>query len=182
MPGLGSYFKKVGVIPASRRAVGAALGVGDDVIVWPGGELDAMRAWKKRDEVVLGNRKGFVRQAIRSGVPITPVATIGGSDTVFVVSEGRWLAKKLGIKKFFRSEMCPIVIGAPFGLSLEALPMHIPLPSKIRVEIQDPIEVSCDEDKQNDAAYVDSIYAQVEQSIQAGVDRLAKKRRFPIFG
>ena len=46
---------------------------------------------------------GFVRTAIRSGVPIVPVATVGGHDTVFVLSEGRWLANGLdrvsGLKK-----------------------------------------------------------------------------------
>jgi len=36
-----------------------------------------MRSWKKRDTVVLDGRKGFIRQAIRSGVPVVPVATIG---------------------------------------------------------------------------------------------------------
>jgi hypothetical protein len=35
--------------------------------VWPGGEEDAMRNWRKRDVAVLAGRKGFVRQAMRSG-------------------------------------------------------------------------------------------------------------------
>ena len=37
----------------------------------------------------------MVRQAIRSGVPIVPVASVGGHDTVFVLSEGRWLVHGL---------------------------------------------------------------------------------------
>jgi len=182
MPGIGDYFKKVGVIPASRASVSAAFEKGHDVVIWPGGEVDAMRSWKKRDEVILGNRKGFIRQAIRSGVPITPVATTGGHDTVFVLSEGRAIAKRLHLKKWLRSEICPVILGAPFGLSVEAFPMHIPLPSKIRVELLDPIEVSRDTDKENDQTYVDGLYKKVEQSIQAGVDRLAAKRKFPVFG
>ena len=182
MPGLGSYFKKVGVIPASCTSVTAAFEKGHDVVVWPGGELDAMRAWSKRDQVVLGNRKGFVRQAIRSGVPITPVATTGGHDTVFVLSEGRALAKRLNLKKWLRSEMSPIILGAPFGITIEAFPMHIPLPSKIRIELLDPIDVSKDTDKENDQVYVDQLYKKVERSIQAGVNRLAAKRKFPVFG
>ena len=60
--------------------------------------------------------------------------------------------------------------------------MHIPLPSKIRVELLDPIEVSRDTDKENDQAYIDGLYKKVEQSIQAGVNRLAEKRKFPVFG
>lgn len=43
MPVLGPFFKKVGVVPASRDSVTAALGAGHSVVVWPGGEVDAMR-------------------------------------------------------------------------------------------------------------------------------------------
>ena len=93
-PGLGDYFRQVGVIPASRQGVSAALGAGCDVVIWPGGEVDAMRNWRRRDEAVLGGRMGFVRTAIRSGVPIVPVASVGGHDTVFVLSEGRWIAER----------------------------------------------------------------------------------------
>ena len=94
-PGLGDYFRQAGVIPASREGVSAALSAGCDVIIWPGGEVDAMRNWRRRDEAVLGGRHGFVRQAIRSGVPIVPVASVGGHDTAFVLSEGRWIANGL---------------------------------------------------------------------------------------
>ena len=87
-PGLGDYFRAVGVIAANRRSVSVALARGEDVAVWPGGEVDAMRSRRKRDVAVLGGRTGFVKQAIRSGVPILPVATAGGHDTVFVLSEG----------------------------------------------------------------------------------------------
>jgi Diacylglycerol acyltransferase len=64
-PGLGHYMRSAGVVPARREAIEAALGAGHDVVVWPGGEVDAMRSWKKRDQVVLGGRKGFIRLAIR---------------------------------------------------------------------------------------------------------------------
>ena len=94
MPGLGDWFRAMGVIAASRTSVGTALARGEDVVVWPGGEVDAMRSWRKRDVATLGGRTGFVKQAIRSGVPILPVATVGGHDTVFVVSEGKWLATR----------------------------------------------------------------------------------------
>ena len=40
---------------------------------------------------MLAASKGFVRFALRQQVPIVPVATIGGHDTVFVLSEGRFL-------------------------------------------------------------------------------------------
>jgi 1-acyl-sn-glycerol-3-phosphate acyltransferase len=185
-PGLGDYFRQVGVIPASRPGVTAALGAGCDVIIWPGGDVDAMRNWRKRDQAVLGGRKGFVRQAIRSGVPIVPVASVGGHDTVFVLSEGQWIANGLdrisGLKRKLRGTRLPIVLGIPFGLTIETIPTHLPLPAKIRTELLDPIYVDKDPERVNDREYVNSIYLEVESAIQDGMDRLAQQRRFPIFG
>lgn len=182
LPGLGRLFRQTGVIPASREAVSRCLADGHSVVIWPGGEIDAMRAWRRRGEVELGGRRGFIRQAIRSGVPLVPVATVGGADTVFVISEGRWLARKLQLKRFLRSEMAPIVAGLPFGIWLEALPSHIPLPSKIRYEVLEPIHVDTDPARADDDAYVDAVYQQVQHRLQAGVDRLMQARRFPILG
>jgi 1-acyl-sn-glycerol-3-phosphate acyltransferase len=181
-PGLGDYFKATGVIPASRHGVTAALAAGHDVVVWPGGEQDAMRSWRKRDRAVLAGRKGFVRQAIRSGVPIVPVATVGGHDTVFVLSEGRNLARWSGLGKRLRGATMPIIAGFPFPLAIEVLPAHIPLPAKIRTEFLDPIVVDTDPARADDPAYVDEIYRCVETAIQDGIDRLAKRRGFPVFG
>ncbi len=185
-PGLGDYFRQVGVIPASREGVTTALSAGCDVVIWPGGDVDAMRSWRRRDEAVLGGRMGFVRTAIRSGVPIVPVATVGGHDTVFVVSEGRWIANGLdrvsGLKKKLRGSQLPIVLGFPFGLTIETIPTHLPLPAKIRTELLEPIDVDHDPDRVNDRKYVESIYREVESEIQSGMDRLAKQRRFPVFG
>jgi len=182
MPGLGQYFRNVGVIPAKRESVSAAFSAGHDVVIWPGGEVDAMRSWSKRYNVVLGGRTGFVRQAIRSGVPIVPVATVGGHDTVFVLSECRKLAKILRLKKYLRTDIAPLVLGFPFGITLEAFPMHIPYPAKIRNEILEPIEIDTDPERANDNAYVNKIYKEVESSIQEGVNRLAGRRKGPFFG
>ena len=184
-PGLGDYFRQAGVIPASRQGVSAALSAGCDVVIWPGGDVDAMRNWRRRDQAVLGGRMGFVRTAIRSGVPIVPVASVGGHDTVFVLSEGRWIANGLdrisGLKKKLRGSRLPIVLGFPFGLTIETIPTHLPLPAKIRTELLDPIHVDHDPERVNDREYVASIYRDVESAIQGGMDRLAKQRRFPIF-
>lgn len=179
-PGLGEYFRSNGVIPASRESVTAALGAGHDVVVWPGGEQDAMRSWRKRDTAVLAGRHGFVKQAMRSGVPIVPVATVGGHDTVFVLSEGRFLARASGLGKVLRGATMPIVAGLPFGIGIEMLPIHVPLPAKIRTELLDPIAV--DADRIDDREYVHSVYLDVERAIQKGMDRLAKRRSFPVFG
>jgi 1-acyl-sn-glycerol-3-phosphate acyltransferase len=181
-PLLGDYFRSMGVISPTAEAMSAAFTRGHDVVLWPGGEQDAMRNWRKRDTAVLANRKGFVRLAIREQVPIVPVATIGGHDTVFVLSEGRFLVKWTGLGKRLRAATLPIVSGFPFPLAIEALPVHVPLPAKIRTELLEPILLSRDPDKAEDRQYVQQIYTEVETAIQAGMDRLAKRRSFPILG
>src|SRR3954462_3985748 len=64
-PGLGHYLRALGTVPASKESITAALDRGHDVVIYPGGALDSMRPWTKRDEVVLAGRRGFVKQAIR---------------------------------------------------------------------------------------------------------------------
>jgi 1-acyl-sn-glycerol-3-phosphate acyltransferase len=143
--------------------------------------VDSFRAWTKRDQVVLGERKGFIRLAIRQRVPIVPVATIGGHDTFFVLSEGRGIAKMLGLKKHFRTDVAPITLSVPFGITLEPLPAHLPLPAKIRTEFLEPVVLDPDPERANDKEYVDSMYHDIENRIQAGVNRLAQRRRFFVF-
>jgi hypothetical protein len=74
------------------------------------------------------------------------------------------------------------VLGIPFGLTIETIPTHLPLPAKIRTELLDPIHLDHDPERVNDRAYVDSIYLQVQSAIQDAMHRLGRQRRFPIFG
>jgi 1-acyl-sn-glycerol-3-phosphate acyltransferase len=180
-PGVGHYLRAMGTVPAGRDSVTAALERGHDVIVYPGGDLDSMRPWTRRDQVVLAGRRGFVKQAIRSGVPIVPVATVGGPDTLPIVTDGRRLAKLLRLDKLTRSQVFPLALGFPLGLAPGIIP-QLPLPAKIRTEILEPVRVSSDPRREQDDEYVDAKYREVERALQSGVKRLARKRRFPIFG
>jgi 1-acyl-sn-glycerol-3-phosphate acyltransferase len=181
MPVLGDYFRKMGVLPARAESIAAALERGHDVALWPGGERDSLRPWVKRDQATLAGRKGFVRLAIRTGVPIVPIATIGGPDAMPVVASGRRLAKTLRLDKFARLKMFPIAIQLPWGISPALLP-EVPLPTKIRTAFQEPIEVDPDPERADDEKYVKAKYDEVCASIQTGMDALARRRRLPLFG
>jgi len=97
-----------------------------------------------------------------------------------------WIANGLdrisGLKKKLRGSQMPIVLGFPFGLTIETIPTHLPLPAKIRTELLEPIHVDHDPERVNDREYVESIYREVESAIQHAMNRLAAQRRFPIFG
>ncbi len=154
-PVLGSYFRKGGVLPARPESITAALESGYDVALWPGGGRDSLRPWSKRDEAVLAGRKGFVRLAIRTGVPIGPIATVGGPDGMPVIASGRGLAKALRLDKVARLKTFPIAVQLPWGISPALLP-EIPFPTKIRTAFQEPVERDDDPERADDEQYVNS--------------------------
>jgi 1-acyl-sn-glycerol-3-phosphate acyltransferase len=180
-PLIGAYFRRMGVLPAAPDSISAALAAGHDVALWPGGEVDSLRPWTKRDEAVLAGRKGFVRMAINSGVPIVPISTVGGPDGMPVLFSGRKLAKALQLDKLARIKVFPFALQAPWGISPAMLP-EIPFPTKIRTAFQDPVEVDADPERAEDDAYVDEKYDEVLASIQRGMDALARRRRLPLLG
>ncbi|HTX09476.1 MAG TPA: lysophospholipid acyltransferase family protein [Solirubrobacteraceae bacterium] len=180
-PVLGAYFRRMGVLPAAPDSITAALAAGRDVALWPGGERDSMRPWSQRDEAVLAGRKGFIKLAIRSCVPIVPVATVGGPDSMPVLATGRRLAKLIALDRVARLKMFPIAVQAPWGISPAVLP-EIPLPTKIRTAFQEPIELDCDPARAEDERYVQAKYREVQASIQDGMNTLARRRRLPLFG
>lgn len=187
VPFFGKYIRNGGGISANKDAIIAAINAGHDVMLWPGGVDDAARVWTKRDTAILGGRTGFIRLAKQLGIPIVPVATVGGHDTLFVLSEGRGLAKFINttfpkIKKMIRTDVIPITLSFPLGVTLHVLPLqNIPLPSKIRTEFLKPIYLTSMSDNPT-VEEVKSMYSKVESTIQEGMTRLAKKRKFPIFG
>jgi 1-acyl-sn-glycerol-3-phosphate acyltransferase len=180
-PLIGDYFRRMGVLPAAPDSISSALAAGHDVALWPGGEVDSLRPWTKRDEAILAGRKGFVRMAIKTGVPIVPIATVGGPDSMPVLTSGRKLAKALQLDKLARIKVFPIAVSAPWGIGPAMLP-EIPFPTKIRTAFQDPITLSKDPAKANDERYVTRKYNEVQASIQHGMDELARRRRLPLFG
>jgi 1-acyl-sn-glycerol-3-phosphate acyltransferase len=181
MPLVGGYFRKMGVLPAAPDSIAAALAAGRDVALWPGGERDSLRPWTKRDKAILAGRMGFIRLAIRSCVPIVPISTIGGPDSMPVLTTGRRLARTMRLDKVARLKLFPIAVQAPWGISPAMLP-EIPLPTKIRTAFQPAIELDCDPERAEDQDYVEAKYGEVCDSIQSGIDVLARRRRLPLFG
>jgi 1-acyl-sn-glycerol-3-phosphate acyltransferase len=180
-PVIGAYFRKMGVLPAAPDSISAALAAGRDVVLYPGGERDSLREWTKRDEAILAGRMGFVKLAINTGVPIVPVATVGGPDAMPVLATGRRLAKLLQLDRVARLKMFPVAVQAPWGIAPALLP-EIPFPTKIRTCFRDPVEIEHDPERIDDAGYVQAKYDEVRRSIQDGMDSMARRRRLPLFG
>jgi 1-acyl-sn-glycerol-3-phosphate acyltransferase len=180
IPLIGRYFRAMGVLPAAPDAIATALAEGRDVALWPGGEVDSLRPWKERDLANLAGRKGFVKMAIRAGVPIVPIATVGGADAMPVLFRGDRLSKVLQLDRLLRLKVFPLAVSLPWGIAPAALP-QLPLPAKIRTRFMPAVEVDHDPARTQDDDYVDRKYREVQNSIQQGMDALARKRALPLF-
>jgi 1-acyl-sn-glycerol-3-phosphate acyltransferase len=170
-------LRKFGTVAANHENAKLALESGAALLVYPGGDYEVFRPFWERNKVDFGGRKGYVRLAREAGVPIVPIASVGGQESVVFVSRGQWLAKLLMVDKLLRLKSVPIAIAPPWGLVISDLAGHIPLPAKIVVEALDPI--AAEELRVSDD---DVIHEKVVGSLQAGVDRLAAERRFPVIG
>jgi len=171
-PPLG-WLRKFGTVAANHENARMALESGAALLVYPGGDYEVFRPSWERHKVDFGGRKGYVRLARDAGVPIVPIASVGGQETALFLDRGQWLAKLLMVDKLLRLKSVPISLALPWGLNIGDLGGHFPLPSKIVVEALDPIDVDGDDD---------IIHEKVEASLQAGVDALAAERRFPVIG
>ncbi|WP_108919926.1 lysophospholipid acyltransferase family protein [Mycobacterium montefiorense] len=180
IPLIGRYFRSMGVLPAAPDAIATALAEGRDVALWPGGEVDSLRPWVERDHANLAGRKGFVKMAIRAGVPIVPIATVGGADAMPVLIRGDRLSKALQLDRLLRLKVFPLAVSLPWGLAPAALP-QLPLPAKIRTRFMPAVELDHDAASAEDDAYVDSKYREAQNGIQQGMDALARKRALPLF-
>ncbi len=178
----GELLKRTGVIRATRDNAAAALAAGGVVLVFPGGDYDAYRPSVSENVIGFGGRTGYVATAMEAGVPIVPSVSIGAQESQLYVTRGRWLSRALGLanlgRRLTRSDMLPITLGFPFGLSV-LLPVNMPLPTKIVTQVLPSVDIAAQFGSYASIAQVDMHVRSVMQKALWG---LAGKRRFPIVG
>ncbi len=72
-----------GCIDASRKIAEKALDQHKSLVVLPGGEAEQIRTTYGKEKVYLSNRKGFIKLAMRKGVPVVPMYVFGSSDAYY---------------------------------------------------------------------------------------------------
>ena len=175
------FFRRTGVIRATRANAAKALAAGAVVLVFPGGDFDVYRPTFGENVIDFDGRTGYITTALEAKVPIVPAVSIGGQEEQLFLSRGKWLARALGLtkleRKFFRTNILPITFGFPFGFSVLA-PVNMPLPTKIVTEVLPPVDLA----KFGEAPNIKRLDAHVRWVMQKGLKSLAAQRRFPIIG
>lgn len=172
LPGIAALTRRMGAVPAGPDGARAALQKGS-VLVYPGGDREVYRPWSRRNRIDFDGRQGFLRLAHRENVPLVPVVADGSHHTIMVLTDGRRMAERLGLARLARVKVLPVTLGIPFGLGIGGLPPHLPFPTKIRIEVLEPIDVR---ERFGDEPDWDEAYAYVTSRMQVGLSQLAGKR------
>ena len=171
----GGLLGTVGAIPAGKAPALEALAAGYNVLVMPGGDLDAARPFPRRHELGFFGRRGFVRVAQEAGVPIVPIVVAGASESLLVLSDGQQIARALRLDKTLRLKAFPISLSVPWGLGLGVVGMipYLALPTQLEVAVlsaRDPAG-------QDPDAFADELEAEMQAKLTA-----ITRDRIPVVG
>jgi 1-acyl-sn-glycerol-3-phosphate acyltransferase len=176
IPGVGPTMRKAGGIEASPDAAEHALRSGGSVIVFPGGDYDVFRPWTERHNIDFAGRTGWIRLALRTGVPIVPAVSCGAHNSVVVLSRGDRLVRWMPHLRLMRVKVMPIMLGLPWGISF-GLPT-LPLPTRTTVDVGAPIDLAehYGADADDGDGVIKWIYDDLTSQMQHTMDRLVAER------
>jgi 1-acyl-sn-glycerol-3-phosphate acyltransferase len=177
-PLLCSYALRLGVLRASHENAHRALAAGHGVLVYPGGDHETFRPFRQRRRVDLYGRKGFLRLALRARVPIVPVVSAGTHEQLVVLARGERLGHLLHWHDWARTEVYPLVLALPWGLTSGFIP-YLPLPAQTSIAFGPPIAwPGLGPTDAERPEVLERCYREVEARMQAMLDRLDEGRRF----
>jgi 1-acyl-sn-glycerol-3-phosphate acyltransferase len=174
-PGVGMLANKIGLVAAHPANAQRLLSDEERLaLVFPEGQKASRKLFWQRYRLRRFGRGGFVRTAIRAGVPIVPVAVVGAEEAMPIFAHVPLLQRLTGLIYF------PINHAFPhFGLA--AALMY--LPAKFKIRFLEPLDVSRHgpEDAQ-DLGLVQALAEEVRARIQAELDELVATRGSVWFG
>lgn len=157
LPFIGPMARKTGNAVACDEDAAELLRRGELLGVYPEGFKGVGKGWRERYKLQRFGRGGFIETALRSRVPIIPVAIVGAEEAFPMIANAKWLAKVLGMPYFPITPTFPLL--GPLGL--------LPLPSKWLIEFGEPIPMDdYPEDAADDAMLVFDLADRVRDTIQ----------------
>jgi 1-acyl-sn-glycerol-3-phosphate acyltransferase len=160
LPFIGPLARKSGVGVAREEDAYGLLARGELLGVFPEGYKGVGKGWSERYRLQRFGRGGFIEIALRTRVPIVPVAIVGAEEAYPMIANVRPLAHLLGLPFFPITPTFPLL--GPLGA--------VPLPSKWIIEFGAPMAVDdYGDDAADDAMLVfdltDSIRDRIQQML-----------------
>lgn len=179
-PTLRRYAGRLGILRAGHASAREVFARGGCVLVYPGSDMDTFRPFRDRHRIELAGRKGFLKLALREQVPIVPVVTVGTHEQLIVLWRGDRLARLVHAHRWARTEVLPIVLSFPWGLTSGYVP-YLPLPAQTRLAFLPPMTwPELGPEAADHPGELERCYREVERAMQAKLDELARGRRFLI--
>ena len=180
VPGIRAMLTPYGTVPASPENMRRALARGAALLVYPGGDHETYRASWHSAEIDFAHRTGFVRLALKNGVRIVPVVSIGGQETALFLGQGEHIARLLHLHRLLRIDVAPVQIAPPWGVTVLDLPGRLPLPAKISIKVLPPIDLR--EELGGACGDPDEGYELVTGRMQNALRELDEARVLPLIG
>ncbi|QCW49710.1 glycerol acyltransferase [Nocardioides dongxiaopingii] len=168
MPVVSSMARRSGATLACQEDAERMLRGGELVGVWPEGFKGIGKNYSERYKLQRFGRGGFVSAALRTGVPIVPLAVVGAEEIYPLVGNIPALARLIGVPYIPVTPFFPLL--GPLGL--------IPLPSKWLLEFGEPIRTDeYDAGAAEDPMLVFDVTDQVRETIQQTLYSLLMQRQ-----
>jgi 1-acyl-sn-glycerol-3-phosphate acyltransferase len=174
-PGVGMLSNKIGLVPAhAANAQRLLRDEGRLVLVFPEGQKGTRKLYWQRYKLRRFGRGGFVKTALRAGVPIVPVAVIGAEEAMPIFAHVPLLQRLTGLIYFPVNHAFPWA-GAAAGMMY--------LPAKFKIRFLAPISFDgYGPDDAEDLELVQRLAEGVRERIQREVDGLIAERKSIWFG
>jgi 1-acyl-sn-glycerol-3-phosphate acyltransferase len=174
-PGVGMLANKIGLVPA--HPANAQRLLRDEqrlALVFPEGQKGSRKVYWQRYKLRRFGRGGFVRTAMRAGVPVVPIAVMGAEEAMPIFAHVPLLQRLTGLIYF------PINHAFPqFGPAAAAMY----LPAKFRIRFLEPIDLSrYGPEDADDISLVGTLAEDIRGRIQAELDGMLQSRKSVWFG
>jgi 1-acyl-sn-glycerol-3-phosphate acyltransferase len=158
---------RLGGARACRENAERLLATGSRVIAFPEGVKGSAKVFRERYRLKRFGRGGVVRIALAAGVPLVPVAVIGGEETHPILFKIETFARSFGLPFLPVTPTFPAL--GPLGL--------VPLPAKWSIRFGEPIALDhLGPEAAEDELLVSRLNEEVRSQIQALVDEGVRER------
>lgn len=172
MPFIGPLARKTGNAVACDEDAYELIRRGELLGIFPEGFKGVGKGWSQRYRLQRFGRGGFIELALRTRIPIIPVAIVGAEEAYPMIADARLVAKMFGFPYFPITPTWPLF--GPLGL--------LPLPAKWIIEFGEPIPMDhYPEDAAEDTMLVFDLSDSIRDTIQQMLYRNLALRKGTFF-
>ncbi len=185
VPVLRSVLQGLGAVEATQMGARKARLSDVPLLIFPGGDHEAMRPYWQGDRVDFAQRKGWIRLARKHGLSIVPMGIVGSHKTLPIIAGGRTLAWLSGLRflgarrgplpllsllaaagtyRFARSKGAgPILSFLSADLAWLSTALIPWIPSAIEFHLLDPIEPEAFADPSADSIFYSDVVGRLQR-------------------